>query len=106
MQHKNMKRTHRARAFRLICCCIACALLVGAVLSAAADPQDKTSKAKQPLATTEKMDESKVIEARYVRADFAVNDFDNPAWRQAQAGQVILSRIGSAAAGGTGIWRG
>ncbi|HYX42984.1 MAG TPA: carbohydrate-binding family 9-like protein [Pyrinomonadaceae bacterium] len=84
MQHKNMKRTHRARAFRLICCCIACALLVGAVLSAAADPQDKTSKAKQPLATTEKMDESKVIEARYVRTDFAVNDFDNPAWQQAQ----------------------
>jgi Carbohydrate family 9 binding domain-like len=79
-----MNSTRRARAFHSICYCAVGALLLGAVFSIAADPQDKTSKAKQTLATAEKMDESKVIEARYVRAEFAVGDFDNPAWQRAQ----------------------
>src|SRR5205085_10265218 len=91
-QRENMNRTRRTRALRSIFSCVACALAV-AVLSAMVSSQQaveqkQTSKAKKPTTAAEKMDESKVIEARHVRADFAVNDFDNPAWQQAQVVRI------------------
>lgn len=86
-----MKATRRTRADRLICCTVlalfACALL------RAAEPQDNTAKPKQPSVAAEKMDESNVIEARHISADFAVNDFDNAAWQHAHA--VKLERYWS-----------
>jgi len=98
-QRENMKRTRRTRALRSIFSCAACALAVAVlsvmVSSQQAVEQKQTSKAKKPTTAAEKMDESKVIEARHVRADFAVNDFDNAAWQQARP--VKLERYWSGA---------
>jgi hypothetical protein len=85
----------RMRALRSTLCCAACALLVIASVAHEGSAtgagrvvvvSSSASSAAKFVARSEKMraTEGKVIEARRARADFAVSDFDNAAWRGAR----------------------
>ncbi len=94
----NKAHARRARGRRTIFICVLCALLSACALSAVQlretgamqrvrEPELKPA-VNNPLDAAEKKDALAVIEARRVRADFAVNEFDQPAWQQAQAVRI------------------
>jgi hypothetical protein len=96
MRYENRNRARHGRVLRLLLSFAACALSVA--VPSARDRTEARVKtwnesrrgASSSAAVSEKMkaSESTVIEARRARADFAVDDFDNAAWRRARAVRI------------------
>ncbi len=90
--------------------CVLCLSLLALALSATRmhasgnvrrniKPELKSAVSDQPD-TLKKVDARDVIEARRVRVDFAVNEFDNPAWQRAQVVRIERYWSGAAAPAG------
>src|SRR5256885_8153132 len=85
--NQRVQRRHGASHALLLLTCVLLAALCGA--------PGLTKGVTDSNNSSEKTDAGGVIEARHVKTDFAVDDFDNAAWRRARA--VRITRYWSGA---------